>query len=70
MVYSRVTMKKLKIILEWLPRLVDVVFKAIDEGATDAEIRKRIAEPDVILTADLQKLRAARKDIDDFITNG
>jgi len=60
-------------ILQAAPLAMKVV-KAIVEGARDGasneEIRQRIASKDLILDKELDDLRSAKADLDDFITGG
>lgn len=63
-------MKVLEIIITWIPRIVRVIRKAINEDASDEEIRRRIAAPDVILSSDLETLRGRKQDLNDYIESG
>lgn len=63
-------MKVLEIILKWIPRIFKIVKQAIDERASDEEIRRRIAAPDVILSSELDTLRSRKQELNDYIESG
>ncbi len=63
-------MQVLEIILKWIPRIFKIVKKAIDEKASDEEIRRRIASSDVILESELATLRSRKQDLKDYIESG
>lgn len=51
-------------------RVLREVFAGLADGASNEEIRKRAASPDVILDDELDQLRDAEGDLDDYIKNG
>ena len=63
-------MKKLVEFVPLVVRVVAAIVDGISKGETDEEIRRRVADPSVILAADLAKLREAKDDLADFVENG
>lgn len=51
-------------------RMVRAVVEGVMNNESDEEIRKRASAPDVILREDLDDLRAARTDLDDYVRSG
>lgn len=63
-------MKKLVEFIPLVVRVVGAIAEGISKGETDEEIRRRVADPSVILADDLAKLRQSKDDLDDFVRNG
>jgi hypothetical protein len=51
-------------------KVIREIIEAARSGASNEEIRARIASPDVILDEELDELRAAKDDLDEFIRTG
>jgi hypothetical protein len=60
-------------LIEYVPlvtRVLQAIFDGIRNGESDEEIRRRVADPNVILASDLKRLRDARRDLDDYVERG
>lgn len=60
-------------LLKVLPIALNVareVLNGLERGASNEEIRKRAADPSVLLDAELDKLRGDREDLKDFVRTG
>lgn len=62
---------------ELLRKILPIAFKAAKEiydglksGASNEEIRQRVASPSVILDDELDDLRSAEDDLEDYIKTG
>lgn len=51
-------------------KIVRAMIEGLRDGASNEEIRKRIADPGLILDHELDDLRAAQDDLDDYIRTG
>ena len=51
-------------------KILREIIEGQKRGATNQEIRDRIASPDVILDEEMDKLRDAEDDLDDFVRTG
>jgi hypothetical protein len=61
------------LLFKTLPMVVKVLREIIEgqkRGATNQEIRDRIASPDVILDEEMDALRDAEDDLGDFVRTG
>lgn len=61
------------LLLKLLPTAVKVLRELVEgfkRGATNQEIRDRIASPEVILDSEIDELRNAEDDLKDFIRTG
>ena len=61
------------LLLKLLPTAVKVLKEMVEgfkRGATNQEIRDRIASPDVILDDEMDELRDAEDDLDEFVRTG
>jgi hypothetical protein len=62
-----------KILSKGLPIAIKVlreVFQGMADGASNEEIRQRVAKPDVILDEELDQLRDDEDDLLDFVKTG
>jgi len=64
------TVGTIKIVGAWVMRIVNVIAEALRDGVDDEEIRRRISSPDVILKDELDKLRARKQSLQDFVETG
>lgn len=51
-------------------KILREIIEGQKRGATNQEIRDRIASPDVILDEEMDELRDAEDDLKDFVRNG
>jgi len=51
-------------------RVLKEIFEGVSRGASNEEIRQRIASKDVLLDEELDKLRDAKDDLRSFIETG
>jgi hypothetical protein len=51
-------------------KILREIIEGQKRGATNQEIRDRIASPDVILDEEMDELRDAEADLDDFVRTG
>lgn len=61
------------LVFKAIPLAIKVLREIIDgqkRGASNQEIRERIASPDVILDEEMDELRAAEDDLADFVRTG
>lgn len=64
------TVETIKIVGNWIMRIANVIAEALRDGVDDEEIRRRISSPDVILKDELDKIRARKNSLRDFVENG
>lgn len=51
-------------------KVVRAIIEGFRDGASNEEIRQRVADPDLILDRELDELRAAQDDLEDYIRTG
>lgn len=51
-------------------RIVKTIYEGLRDKVDDEEIRRRVADPSVILSEELDALRAAEDDLEDYIRTG
>lgn len=64
------TINTVKIVGNWVSRIAHVIAQALRDGVDDEEIRRRIADPGVILKSELDTLRAREASLRDYVDNG